>query len=161
MLREVGGFPFYGVLLLAGSRCHSGNVECYVENLSPFFLNVVIYFYHKVLCGHTGVLFSNSLQAYMSFCHFKLTITNLLVLSVVAALFLSLFSGLLISAQAQQDTLDPALFPASRKGSTATITATDATGTAVTSYSNSTDLIKIPMTWKHTRKNLRLHLRYC
>ena len=87
----------------------------------------------------------------MSFCHFKLTITNLLVLSVVAALFLSLFSGFLINAQAQ-DALDPALFPASRKGSTATITATDAAGTTITSYSNSTDLIKIPMTWTHTRR---------
>ena len=84
----------------------------------------------------------------MSFCHFKLTITNLLVLSVVAALFLSLFSGFLINAQAQ-DALDPALFPASRKGSTATITATDVSGTAVTSYSNSTDVIKIPITWRH------------
>ena len=52
----------------------------------------------------------------MSFCHFKLTITNLLVLGVVAALFLSLFSGLLISAQAQQDTLDPACFRLPEKG---------------------------------------------
>ena len=88
----------------------------------------------------------------MSFCHFKSTITNLLVLSVVAALFLSLFSGFLISAQAQSPTLYSGLYPSSNNGSTASITATDVVGTAVTSYSNSTDLIKIPMTWSHTRR---------
>ena len=57
--------------------------------------------------------------------------------------------GLLISAQAQTPAISADLSSLTQRRSTVSITATNDGGTAVTSYSNSTDVIKIPITWRH------------